>query len=600
MAKMSFSKRLIFVNTCVVVIPLIIIVFSSIGIAKKIREKEIKTGCSSILLENYEEVTKNVESFKLFEQLVTNNGELTLFFTIPERSSETEIIETMISESTMLERTLSVMPEIYGLRVFTDNPLVPERWPIFMNSRRSDLASLNRWEFNYVADFLGNLISQQQESVCSTRRIIKNRHEIGYIQISMKTKDFFPFLYRTSNYHNDYVFREVLNPETNQMELIPVTNSEIQEKQNALSSEQLDQFYKEVYDLKKGELKTSGEMILYEKNDKRYSNWIRVPDLNVILLHTCSSESVTRDVYFIQTRIFIGFFLAVIVLYFIVRYLTSRLMERVYSLIKAMEQVQKGNLSAKVTVFGNDEVASAMENFNKMLDQLHNQIEEIKKEQQLIADTKMKAMQNQINAHFLYNALETIKMQAVITGESEIEESINVLGKLMHYCLRWRVHEVTLEQELDYIRSYIYLLNIRNDYIISLETEVQPEYKNLVIAKMSLQPIVENAFFYAVEPLGKDAIIRVYTENDSAKDKIWLCVRDFGPGISNEKLEQLKIYLTDDTYERETKGSIGLKNIQQRLTTFYGKNYRMIIELPKDGGTLIKIPIPLCVKEIEG
>ena len=116
-----------------------------------------------------------------------------------------------------------------------------------------------------------------------------------------------------------------------------------------------------------------------------------------------------------------------------------------------------------------------------MTEQLRNQIEEIKKEQQQIADTEMKAMQNQINAHFLYNALETIKMQAVIAGESDVEESINVLGKLMHYCLRWRVHTVTLEEEVDYIRSYVYLLNIRNDYVISLETEVEDTWKKIVM-----------------------------------------------------------------------------------------------------------------------
>ena len=98
-------------------------------------------------------------------------------------------------------------------------------------------------------------------------------------------------------------------------------------------------------------------------------------------------------------------------------------------------------------------------------------------------------------------------MQAVIAGETDVEESINVLGKLMHYCLRWRIHTVTLQEEVDYIRSYIYLLNIRNDYVISLETEIQSELKNVIIPKMSLQPLVENAFYYAIEPLGKDAVI---------------------------------------------------------------------------------------------
>ena len=119
---------------------------------------------------------------------------------------------------------------------------------------------------------------------------------------------------------------------------------------------------------------------------------------------------------------------------------------------------------------------------------------------------------------------------------------------------------------------------------------------------MSLQPLVENAFYYAVEPEGKDAVIRVYTEEETdtadlnsekRSDRIWLCVRDFGKGMSKEKKEELENYLADDSYERDSTGSIGLKNIQQRLSMFCGKDYRLVVESTEGEGTLIKIPIPL-------
>ena len=96
----------------------------------------------------------------------------------------------------------------------------------------------------------------------------------------------------------------------------------------------------------------------------------------------------------------------------------------------------------------------------------------------------------------------------------------------------------------------------------------------------------------AIEPLGKDAVIKVYTEAGDKEDRIWLCVRDFGKGISEEKQKELADYLADDTYERDSKGSIGLKNIQQRLSMFCGKDYRMVVESKEGQGTLIKIPVP--------
>ncbi len=593
MMRMNFSQKLVFAYTGIVVIPLFIIVITAMGVIRKSRVEELEANSEGLLQENIEIVNKNIESFNLFEKLINSNGKLTLFFTMPELSNEDEIIETMISETTMLERTLETVPNIYGLRVFSDNPLIPERWPIFMNSSRTNLEALNRWEYAYTADYFGNLGSLKHESVCSTRRLEKNRREIGYIQIAMKTSDFFPFLYKKINeFNDDYAFREVLNEKTQKMELIPVTNSLIEKAQAPLSSELLDDFYKTVYRRVYGELSKSGKMILKYKDDIRYSSWERIPDMNIILLHTCSSKEIQNSLMLIQAGILAGLILTVFLLYFLVRYLTSRLMGRVYNLIGGMKEVQNGNLEVFVDVTGNDEVSEAQRTFNLMVKQLCNQIEEIKKEQQLIADTEMKAMQNQINAHFLYNALETIKMQAVIAGETDVEESINVLGKLMHYCLRWRIHTVTLEEEVDYIRSYVYLLNIRNDYMISLETEIKSDWAKIVIPKMSLQPLVENAFYYAVEPLGKDAIIRVYTEDGDQPDRIWLCVRDFGKGIKKEHQEELKAYLADDSYERDSTGSIGLKNIQQRLTMFCGRDYRLIIESVEGEGTLIKIPVP--------
>ena len=591
---MNFSQKLVFAYTCIVVIPLFIIVITAMGLIRRSRVEELEANSEGLLQENFEIVNKNLETFTRFELLVNSNGQLTLFFTMPESCSEEEIIDTMISETTMLERTIETVPNIYGLRVFADNPNVPERWPIFMNSSRTNLKALNRWEYRYTADYLGNLGSLKYESVCTTRRLEKNRREIGYIQIAMKTSDFFPFLFKNINeFNKDYAFREVLNEETNQLELIPITNEMIERVSEPLDEKIFEQFKDEVFRRKQGELSKGGKVILKNKNEVCYSSWVRVPDMNIILLHTCSSEEIQKSLFLIQSSILIGLFVTIFLLYFLVRYLTARLMARVYKLIRGMKQVQKGNLEALVEVTGQDEVTEAQQTFNKMTEQLRSQIEEIKKEQQLIADTEMKAMQNQINAHFLYNALETIKMQAVIAGETDVEESINVLGKLMHYCLRWRVHTVTLEEEVDYIRSYIYLLNIRNDYVISLKTEIRDECKKIVIPKMSLQPLVENAFFYAIEPLGRDAVIKVYTECDGPEsDRIWLCVRDYGKGISKEKQEELMAYLADDTYERDSTGSIGLKNIQQRLTVFCGKDYRLVIESKEGEGTLIKIPVP--------
>jgi two-component system sensor histidine kinase YesM len=283
----------------------------------------------------------------------------------------------------------------------------------------------------------------------------------------------------------------------------------------------------------------------------------------------------------------------IVALFFIIKYATTRLMSGVYSVMNGMKKVKEGVLNTTVPVDGEDEVGESQQIFNGMTEKLCQQVEQIRTEQQLIADTEMKAMQNQINAHFLYNVLETIRMQAVIANEEDIAESITELGKMMRYCLRWRVHVVTVEQEIEYIRSYVYILNIRNDYVISLQTEIPDEFKMIEIPKMIMQPLIENAFTHSIEPEGKNAVIKVYTIFSDDRRMLYLCVQDFGCGMKKEQLDKLTTYLADDSYERDTKGSIGLKNIQQRLNIFYGPEYRIMIKSEEGEGTLVCVPVKI-------
>ena len=106
MIGMNFSQKLVFAYTCIVVVPLFILVITAMGFIRRSRVEELEANSEGLLQENYEIVLKNIESFDLFEKLINSNGKLTLFFTMPERSDENEIIETMISETTMLKDVL--------------------------------------------------------------------------------------------------------------------------------------------------------------------------------------------------------------------------------------------------------------------------------------------------------------------------------------------------------------------------------------------------------------------------------------------------------------------------------------------------------------
>src|SRR5574344_919918 len=512
---------------------------------------------------------------------------LRFFFTTPETSNEGEIINTMIDEATTIERTLSVLPNIYAVRVFTDNPIIPERWPVFMKSSRTNLNALRRWEYNYSAEYQGNQEQMKLPSLCTTRRIVKNRRDIGFLQLAMKMEDFFPFLYkRVDEQQSDYVFIEFHNPADGTEELTPVLNPDIVQVQEEMGEEDISKL---AYAVNYAGDRDGGDVVLTGNHDKRFASWSRIDDLGCILVHADSTARIRKTIVALELGILSGLVGTIVILFLLIRYTTSRLMSGVYSVMNGMKQVKEGRLDVAIPVDRSDEVGETQKTFNAMTEQLRAQIEQIKAEQSLIADTEMKAMQNQINAHFLYNVLETIRMQAVVASEDDIAESITALGKMMRYCLRWRIHGVTLAQEIEYMRSYVYILNVRNDYVISLQTEIPSEYEALEIPKMIMQPLIENAFIHAVEPTARDAVIKVFAKPDRTNDRIYLCVQDFGCGMNEEQLKKIRSYLADDTYERNSTGSIGLKNIQQRLTMFYGKEYRVLIESEKGKGTLVSV-----------
>lgn len=588
---MKFSKHLVLVYTCIVVIPLFILICIISFIVERRQYTELSRKSNESVEEHVRLIEKNIETFDLIERMVNGNGELMLFFTIPENNDETAIINTMIEEATTIERTLSVLPEIYAVRIFTDSPVIPERWPVFMNSSRTKLSSLSRWEYNYTADYLGNLNQFKYGSLCTTRPIYRNKRKIGSIQIAMKMTDFFPFLYRrTDKYQNDYVFTEMRIPEDGLEVIHPVGNGVIRQEQGVLSDNDIHAIASAV---RHTGVYNAGQLSLRSGHSTRFVSWERIPDMGIIVVHSNSTGMIEKNIILLRIAFFFGLAATAVTLFFLIRYTTSRLMSGVYSVMDGMKKVREGNLDVTLPVDHSDEVGESEETFNSMTEQLRAQIEQIRQEQSLIADTEMKAMQNQINAHFLYNVLETIRMQAEIADQNDIAESIEVLGKMMRYCLRWRVHVVTLDQEIEYIRSYVYILNIRNDYVISLETEIPQQYASLEIPKMIMQPLIENAFTHAIEPAGKDAVIRVSAEPDTVHNRLVLCVQDFGCGMSTQTLETIRTYLADDSYERDSKGSIGLKNIQQRLTMYYGKDYRVTIESEEGKGTRICIPVPL-------
>ncbi|KRE98879.1 hypothetical protein ASG89_28355 [Paenibacillus sp. Soil766] len=287
----------------------------------------------------------------------------------------------------------------------------------------------------------------------------------------------------------------------------------------------------------------------------------------------------------------------------VVPILTKLLMEPVIRLKKVMNEVERGNLGIHVEFHpGKDELQSLNRSFSQMIDRLNTLIDDVYRyqlrEMQLEVkqkDAMIKALQGQINPHFLYNTLEIIRSIAFLEEIPKIERIAVSLGSFFRYTAKLEPLEVTLREEINHLSKYLEIIDIRYKQNFVSKIYVNEKFMEARVVKLSLQPIVENAVKYAVEPMNGNANVLV-SAFDEGTDLI-LEVADNGPGIPRDKLEALRNSLAQ-VAEHQTAGyyaardSLGLANVHARLVLQYGERYGIRIESFSDRGTVVAIRIP--------
>ncbi|WP_237738162.1 sensor histidine kinase, partial [Caldicellulosiruptor sp. F32] len=183
--------------------------------------------------------------------------------------------------------------------------------------------------------------------------------------------------------------------------------------------------------------------------------------------------------------------------------LITLILKKLRQVILSMRAVENGNFDVSIDVKGDDEIDELALHFLNMVERLKILIGETVRREVAQKDAQIKALQSQINAHFIYNVLENIKMMAEYAENYDVSDAITKLGKMMRYNMNWKRKFVTLKEEIENIQNYIALMNIRYDKEIKLLVNVDDEILNYEVPKLILQPIIENAINYGIEPKGE-------------------------------------------------------------------------------------------------
>ena len=290
--------------------------------------------------------------------------------------------------------------------------------------------------------------------------------------------------------------------------------------------------------------------------------------------------------------------LALLVPLILVIYFSNYFSARITTLKSAMHRASLGDYNIIEQFRGDDELSDTFKDLKLTVDAIHDKeakfYEAQIREQQLVnrqQQMEFEMLASQINPHFLYNTLETIRMQALSCGNRNVATSIKLLGKSMRYVLdNTGTSFTTLTKELEYIKTYLSIQQLRfGDRVnYTLQVEEDLDTDSCKILPLILQPVVENAILHGLESKTEGGMITIQIA--SAESTLLITIKDNGQGMTIEELDALrdriKNHPSSDTH------SIGLYNINQRISLFYGEGYYMEIDSAIGAGTTVRLKIP--------
>lgn len=268
---------------------------------------------------------------------------------------------------------------------------------------------------------------------------------------------------------------------------------------------------------------------------------------------------------------------------------------RLNRLVFQSKEIANGNFIQSQSMDADKDEFSVLEkSMNQMSAQLIDLIDReykaqiIKAEQEKEANqARFLALQSQVNPHFMFNALESIRLKSIVKGETETAKMIKYMAKMFRNLLEWENNIITLREEISFLDEYLHIQNYRFEDEFSYEIDTSEEALSCRLPKMILQPLVENACVHGVESLSDDRWVKVSARVEN--DWLELKVENNGGGIPSEKLKELRAMLNGET---QPHNNVGLLNVYRRLKLYYGENFVFNIDSVQGKGTTCTIQVP--------
>ena len=329
--------------------------------------------------------------------------------------------------------------------------------------------------------------------------------------------------------------------------------------------------------------KSNREEWLQDETAHGYQVQVAVPRDYVI------SGSISSSIFILALSL-----LFIVILYVTLKKTFSKYQTQVVDLVETIHDIAQGEQGKRIDLTKKDqELLLIAETTNDMLDRLERNIHDIYQLELSQKDAHMRALQAQINPHFMYNTLEFLRMYAVMENQNELADIIYEFSSLLRNNISDE-RETTLKQEVEFCRKYSYLCMVRYPKSIAYGFKIDPGLEEMRIPKFTLQPLVENYFAHGVDHRRTDNVISIKALKKEGYVEI--LVTDNGRGMPADKLAEIQDKLAQRTFEHTVdysgkRQSIGIVNVHERFVLYFGDRYDISVESVEQEGVRYRITI---------
>lgn len=558
---------------------------------KENNTKQAENNLKYVMSQSYGVIQKTVELCNTSTQVFLNYQNLIDFLLKLEEGVSLETLDLVgfyQNDIGMLENIVNSNPYLYQIRVYSSTDNFPEMMPILYRHQRlmelewSKGYVSGEWQFNYNDQMFSNSVNSSDHTMGLITTIEDFEYgEIAVIEVAVRMDEVFSNLFQSTDQEWTCFVDENGIIYSGSEE-----NSIFEEERETNVKAILENWNQE--EEKYFETTLSGKPVMV--------GVFPVKELSGTMIQVMNMENNLRDLLKIQL-VYMAFLIPIFICLILLINITVKvLLKRFYYILATITQIQEGDLDARINRSGSDEMGQLGLQIDKMLDTIDRLMHENLSRELLMKNSEIKALQNQINAHFIYNVLESIKMMAEIDEKYMISDAVTSLGKLLRYGMKFTSKNVTVEQEIEYIRNYLELINLRFDYRINLALNIPKNLYHQEIPKISLQPIVENAIYHGIEELAEDASIYIKAYEES--QDFYIEITDSGKGMSIEEIQDLQKKIDGEIEAGGGSGNgIGLKNVQDRIRISFGEQYGISLYSKEMCYTKVVVKLPITHKE---